>query len=112
MEKDESGNPIKSTVLENRNESVVESARLTPSEQLALRTFHKAAAEFDKCPLDLNSPQVELKNRRNVYYGNSTQDNPDSKRKAFRRARSSLQAKGWLTVENDIYTLTLRGIGT
>ena len=101
MEKDQSGNPIKSAVLEYRNERVVESARLTPSEQLALRTFHEAAAELDKCPLNLNSPQVELENWRNVYYRNSTQDNRESKRKAFNRARSSLQAKGWLTVDND-----------
>ena len=36
---------------------------------------------------------------------------PDSKRKAFDRARRDLQVKGWLTVEDDVYSLTPRTLG-
>ena len=41
----------------------------------------------------------------------AAQPDPDSKRKAFDRARRDLQLKGWLIVENDMYTLTPRTPG-
>jgi len=77
----------------------------------AVKTFHEAAGKLDASPLDLNPAQLHLDQWREAFYRRSTQPNPDSKRKAFDRARRDLQSKGWLTVEDDVYTLTPRTPG-
>ena len=111
MGKDENGKSISSAVLEFRGAGVPESARLKPSEYFAIETFHEAAAELGEPVLNLNLKQLHLDQWREVFYKRATQPDPDSKRKAFDRARRDLQLKGWLIVENDMYTLTPRTPG-
>ena len=76
-------------------------------EKLAVQTLNEAISELNRNPMNFNPPQVELEKWRPVYYKMSTQDNIDSKRKSFSRVRRTLEVKGWLKVDNDIYTLTL-----
>ena len=97
--------------MEFRGAGVPESARLKPSEYFAIETFHEAAAELGEPVLNLNLKQLHLDQWREVFYKRATQPDPDSKRKAFDRARRDLQLKGWLIVENDMYTLTPRTPG-
>ena len=108
---DEKGAIISSAVLEFRGTATPESARLTKNELFALKTFREAAGNLDASPLDLNPAQIHLDQWREAFYRRATQPNPDSKRKAFDRARRDLQSKGWLTVEDDVYTLTPRTPG-
>ena len=112
MGKDENGVSINSAVLEYRDEEVTESARFTDGERLAFIAFNKAVAELKKSPLDLNSSVLHLDQWRDAYYSIATHDNPESKRKAFARARKTLQTKGWVKVEDDFYTLLDRDTGT
>lgn len=109
---EKNGTPIISAVLEYRGEGVTESVRLTTSEKLAVRSFHEAVAELNQSSLNLNPSNVELEKWKDKYYKNATQENRDSKRKAFNRARLSLVNKGIFSVEHDIYTLIKQDIGT
>ena len=109
--KDENGDSVSSAVLEFRGIGVSKSARLSKSEYFAVKTFHEAAAPLKASALDLNPQQLHLEQWREVFHKRATQPNPDSKRTAFDRARRDLQSKGWLTVENDVYTLTPRTPG-
>ena len=111
MGRDEKGALISSAVLEYRGTATPESARLTKNEQFAVKTLREAIGSLETSPLDLNPVQVHLDQWREAFYRRSTQPNPDSKRKAFDRARRDLQLKGWLTVDNDVYTLTPRTPG-
>ena len=111
MGRDEKGALISSAVLEYRGTATPESARLTKNEQFAVKTLREAIGSLGTSPLDLNPEQVHLDQWREAFYRRSTQPNPDSKRKAFDRARRDLQSKGWLTVEDDVYTLTPRTPG-
>jgi hypothetical protein len=111
MGRDAAGAIISSAVLEFRGTAPAESARLTNNEQFAVKTFREAAGNLDTSTLDLNPAQVHLDQWREAFYKRSTQPNPDSKRKAFDRARRDLQVKGWLTVEDDVYSLTPRTLG-
>ena len=79
--------------------------------KVAVKTLREAIGSLETTPLDLNSAVVHLEQWREAFYRRSTQPNPDSKRKAFDRARRDLQSKGWLTVEDDVYTLTPRTPG-
>ena len=108
---DKNGDSIGSAVLEYRGEGITESARLTNSQKLGVSTFNEAAAQLVDTSLDFNPPQLHLDQWREAFYKRSTQPNPDSKRKAFDRARRDLQVKGWLIVENDMYTLIPRTLG-
>jgi KaiC/GvpD/RAD55 family RecA-like ATPase len=108
---DKNGDSIGSAVLEYRGEGITESARLTNSQKLGVSTFNEAAAQLVDTSLDFNPPQLHLDQWREAFYKRSTQPNPDSKRKAFDRARRDLQVKGWLTVEDDVYSLTPRTLG-
>ena len=110
--KDENGVSINSAVLEYRDEEVKESARLTDGERLAFIAFNKAATELKKSPLDLNTSVLHLDQWREAYYSIATQDNAETKRKAFARARKTLQTKGRVKVEDDFYTLLDRDTGT
>ena len=111
MGKDDAGATINSAVLEFRGTAAPESARLTKNEQFAVKTFREAVGLLEASPLDLNPAVLHLEQWREAFYKRSTQPNPDSKRKAFDRARRDLQSKGWLTVEDDVYTLTPRTPG-
>ena len=106
MGRDEKGAIISSAVLEFRGQAAPKSARLTKNELFAIKTFREAAGNLDASPLDLNPVKVHLDQWREAFYRRATQPNPDNKRKAFDRARRDLQSKGWLFVENDVYTLT------
>ena len=46
-----------------------------------------------------------------LYFLIVDQGKPDSKRTAFNRIRQGLQNKGWIIVDNDVYTLTARTPG-
>ena len=111
MGQDEAGAIINSAVLEFRGTAAPESARLTKNEQFAVKTFREAVGSLEASPLNLNPAVLHLEQWREAFYKRSTQPNPDSKRKAFDRARRDLQSKGWLTVEDDVYTLTPRTPG-
>jgi KaiC/GvpD/RAD55 family RecA-like ATPase len=111
MGRDKKGAIISSAVLEFRGTAMPESARLTKNEWFAVKTLREAIGSLETTPLDLNSAVVHLEQWRKAFYRRSTQPNPDSKRKAFDRARRDLQSKGWLTVEDDVYTLTPRTPG-
>ena len=111
MGQDEAGAIINSAVLEFRGTAAPESARLTKNEQFAVKTFREAVGLLEASPLDLNPAVLHLEQWREAFYKRSTQPNPDSKRKAFDRARRDLQSKGWITVEDDAYTLTPRTPG-
>lgn len=111
MGRDEKGAMISSAVLEFRGTATPESARLTKNEWFAVKTLREAIGSLGTSPLDLNPEQVHLDQWREAFYRRSTQPNPDSKRKAFDRARRDLQSKGWLIVEDDVYTLTPRTPG-
>ena len=111
MGEDEAGASINSAVLEFRGTAAPESARLTKNEQFAVKTFREAVGLLEASPLNLNPAVLHLEQWREAFYKRSTQPNPDSKRKAFDRARRDLQSKGWLTVEDDVYTLTPRTPG-
>ena len=73
--------------------------------------FWRIKAPLKVSALDLNPQQLHLEQWREVFHKRATQPNPDSKRTAFDRARRDLQSKGWLTVEDDVYTLTPRTPG-
>ncbi len=109
--KDENGDSVSSAVLEFRGVGVSKSARLTKSEYFAVKTFQEAVASLKASSLDLNPQQLHLEQWRESFHKRATQPNPDSKRTAFDRARRDLQSKGWLTVEDDVYTLTPRTPG-
>ena len=111
MGQDEAGAIINSAVLEFRGTAAPESARLTNNEQFAVKTFREAVGSLEASPLNLNPAVLHLEQWREAFYKRSTQPNPDSKRKAFDRARRDLQSKGWITVEDDAYTLTPRTPG-
>jgi KaiC/GvpD/RAD55 family RecA-like ATPase len=111
MGKDESGIPVGSAVLEFRGMATPESARLTENERLGVTTFKEAFAELGHSTLNLNPAQLHLEQWREVFYKRATQPKTDSKRTAFDRARRTLRNKGWLTVDNDVYTLTTRTPG-
>jgi hypothetical protein len=111
MGRDEKGTMISSAVLEFRGTATPESARLTKNEWFAVKTLREAIGSLGTSPLDMNPVQVHLDQWREAFYRRSTQPNPDSKRKAFDRARRDLQSKGWLIVEDDVYTLTPRTPG-
>jgi hypothetical protein len=111
MGQDEAGAIINSAVLEFRGTAAPESARLTNNEQFAVKTFREAVGSLEASPLNLNPVILHLEQWREAFYKRATQPNPDSKRKAFDRARRDLQSKGWLTVEDDVYTLTPRTPG-
>jgi KaiC/GvpD/RAD55 family RecA-like ATPase len=111
MGQDEAGAIINSAVLEFRGTAAPESARLTNNEQFAIKTFREAVGSLEASPLNLNPVILHLEQWREAFYKRATQPNPDSKRKAFDRARRDLQSKGWLTVEDDVYTLTPRTPG-
>ena len=107
---DEVGSPMGSAALEYRGKLSPESSRLTKSELFAVKTFQEAANGEDKATLDLNPCGLHLMSGRNTT-SSELHEKHDSKRKAFDRVRQSLQAKGWLHVEDDIYTLTPRTFG-
>lgn len=102
--KDKDGDPIPCAVLEFRGEHTTKSFRLTPTLAYAYQTFNEAAADKGQTVFDNTPRQVELEEWRKVFYRKSTQENQEAKRKAFERARKDLVLKGFLSVENDIYT--------
>jgi hypothetical protein len=111
MGKDENGDPVGSAVLEFRGTAAPESARLTENERLGVTTFKEAFAELGHSTLDLNPPKLHLEQWKTGFYRRATQSKPDSKRTAFDRAKRGLQSKGWIIVDNDVYTLTPRTPG-
>ena len=108
---DTTGSKISSAVLEFRGTAAPESARLTKSQWFGVNAFREAAEQIDKPLLDFNPVQLHLDEWRDAFYRRATQPNPDTKRKAFDRVRKDLQEKGWLIVDNDVYTLTPRTPG-
>lgn len=98
------GKPMTSCVIAPDDARAIRRAhRLTPSQQLGLRTFDVAEAAFGTTDRLGNPMGVHLENWRGAYYSESTADNADAKRKSFERARKDLVAAGLLAVTNDVY---------
>lgn len=77
----------------------------TGNEKLAVDSFIDAAREAKQFGDD-GSVSLHLEEWRKAFYARHTGDNVEAKKKAFQNVRKSLAAKGKVTVEDDIYTLT------
>ena len=78
-------------------------SELTPHEELALKTFKQGT--------NANVPDstASMEKWRKLFYAGHTGDNEETKKKAFQRARKTLVTKGYLKVEDEIYTLRDKG---
>lgn len=102
---DEFGENITSAVVVADHFSPAADKPLARSAQLALRTFHEAANAAGIIEEDGSFGGVPVAAWREIFYRSSPADNPQSKRKAFIRARNDLIDAGTISVENDNYRL-------
>ena len=107
------GKAISSAVLE-RDETATIRPKITPAITRDLGIFREAATEHGG-KITLNEVvleyRVSLENWRDTFYRRATQENAESKRKAFERCRKSLVEKGFLEVDDDLYKLKLHEAG-
>lgn len=81
------------------------SQKMTPATHAAMESYRNAAYKKGRLtPKGFEG--IHLEEWREVFYEGSTQENPESKRQAFFRARDGLVKKGILIVSNDIYKPT------
>ena len=99
---DEDGDRITSCAI-NPVEIQPKTKKMTASQKLAERTFWEAVKKVHAQEDDEGNVWLCIDDWRPVYYSNSTHDNEDTKRKAFNRARASLQDSGRLEVKDDAY---------
>lgn len=78
---------------------------VTSAQQMALDTLTDACIQHGQtvCGEAITGIGVHLNHWRDAYNGKSTADNPESKRKAFQRARAALVELGRVVVDHDIY---------
>ena len=78
-------------------------SELTPHEELALKTFKQGT--------NANVPDstASMEKWRKLFYAGHAGDKEEAKKKAFQRARKILVTKGYLKVEDEIYTLRDKG---
>jgi hypothetical protein len=76
--------------------------KLTPTEKLAVSTYHTAALEKGRWD-DGAFMGVHVDDWRSAFYAKHTGDNTDAKKKAFQRARAELVDQGQFYVHNDLY---------
>lgn len=94
---------VSSAVLE-LTDAPVPAKKLTGIQKLAIDSFIDEARKVSSVQED-GRVMLHLEQWRPAFYANHTGDNPDSKKKAFKRAREDLVKMGQMSVENDIYTL-------
>ncbi|MCG7493291.1 AAA family ATPase [Thalassobius sp. Cn5-15] len=97
------GAPFTSAVLIEREEQVTRAIKLTRSQQRAMKAFEDAAKEHGQFADDGSFVGVHRDDWRTAFYRIATQDNDDSKSKAFRRACTDLVEKGELDVADDVF---------
>ncbi len=102
------GEPFASAVLIEREEQVTRAIKLTRSQQRAMKAFDDAAKEHGQFADDGSFVGVHRDDWRAAFLRIATQDNDDSKSKAFRRACTDLVEKGELDVADDVF----RYVGT
>lgn len=98
------GEPFGSLVLVERQAQTVKTGKLTSAQQRALKAFDDAAKDAGRFAADGSFIGVHRDDWRKAYYRIATQDNEDSKSKAFRRACTDLVERGELDVSDDVFT--------
>ena len=96
-----------SAVLE-ATEGAAREVKLTPTQEVAMKAYG-AAAITHGVRSSGDSVGVGLEHWREAFYSAHTGDTQDAKRKAFQRVRTSLDAAGVVTVEDDVYYA--KGVG-
>ena len=78
-------------------------SRLTQHEEIALKTFKQGT--------NANVPDstASMERWRKLFYAGHAGDKEEAKKKAFQRAQKTLVTKGYLKVEDEIYTLRDKG---
>jgi hypothetical protein len=71
---------------------------LTPQQRMGLDAFHRVGTPSEA------GQSATLEAWRVEFYKSSTGDDPESKKKAFQRARKALTEAGVLSVKNDVYS--------
>lgn len=102
------GEPFTSAVLIEREALIVKATKLTPSQQRAMKAYEDAAKGHGLFADDGSFVGVHRNEWRKAFYRIATQDNDDSKSKAFRRACTDLVEIGELDVADDVF----RYVGT
>ncbi|MEP3055584.1 AAA family ATPase [Ascidiaceihabitans sp.] len=102
------GEPFTSAVLIEREALTVKATKLTASQQRAMKAYEDAAKEHGQFADDGSFIGVHRNEWRKAFYRIATQENDDSKSKAFRRACTDLVEIGELDVADDVF----RYVGT
>lgn len=97
--------PVTSLALEPTEKRPAREERMTPSQQMAMETYHAAAMSAPTLDGEGRFMGVHLDDWQPVFFAASTASTYGGKWRAFDRARKELAAKGKLNVENDIYTV-------
>ena len=97
------GEPFTSAVLIERETQTVQTTKLTPSQQRAMKAFDDAVKDAGRFADDGSFIGVHRDDWRKAFYRIATQDNDDSKSKAFRRACTDIVDKGELEVSDDVF---------
>lgn len=98
------GEPFGSLVLVERQAQTVKANKLTSAQQRAMKAFDDAAKTAGQFADDGSFIGVNRDEWRKAFYRIATQDNDDSKSKAFRRACADLVDKGELDVSDDVFS--------
>lgn len=101
---DSDGDPITSCVVRPTGDRQTAEKRLTKPQSLAMEAFTVAASTNPSSEAGRLSARLER--WREEFYRLSTADNPESKRKAFNRAREDLVVMKKLFVDDDVYSLS------
>jgi hypothetical protein len=89
--------------LIEREAQVTRATKLTLSQQRAMKAFEDAAKEHGQFADDGSFVGVHRDDWRTAFNRIATQDNDDSKSKAFRRACTDLVNNGELDVADDVF---------
>lgn len=98
------GEPFGSLVLVERQAQTVKANKLTSTQQRAMKAFNDAAKDAGQFANDGSFIGLHRDEWRKAFYRIATQDNDDSKSKAFRRACTDLVEKGELEVSDDVFS--------
>ena len=107
------GKQISSAVLVKNDDAQIRS-KITISIASKLKTFHEAVrvnGNITKLGDVTLEKSVSLEGWRELFYQRSTADTHEAKRKALERTRKDLVEKGFLEVNDDIYTLKVHDAG-
>ena len=93
-----------------RNDEVQIRSKITQEIANKLKTFHEAVrvnGNVTKLGNVILEKSVSLEGWRGMFYRRSPADTQEAKRKAFERTRKDLVEKGFLEVNNNLYTLKI-----